>query len=237
MIFYPDWYQSSSSISAALATSGLRFPVLHTEKSIGPLLGSDRPADHVLALERLAQNCQFAQVIGAHTVILHLWGLPESDDHIERNLNSLAACLSIAGTYGVVLAIETIPCRRADPLTHVRHAIEQDQRCQVALDTEFLAIHQQLEAALSSDWLWHTPRVRHIHIKDYDGQMVDSHGVRRFLHPGEGQIPFNNVFVVLKQRDFAGSISLEASALAADGAVDIDRIQCSLALLRAYHDG
>lgn len=234
VIFFSDWYSSYSSISNALATSGLPFPVLHSEKSIGPLLGSSKHADLLLALERLTLNCQFAQAIGAYTVVLHLWGLPESDDAIERNLSALGQCLNIADNSGVVLAIETIPCRRADPLSHIRQATTQDARCGVALDTEFLAIHQQVKSALSSDWLWQTDVVKHIHIKDYDGHMFDVGGSRRYLHPGEGSIDFDQLFAGLTQHNFAGTISLEASAVAADGSVDIARIQHSLARLRNY---
>lgn len=234
VLFYSDWYGASSAIGAALAASGLRFPVLHTEKSIGPLLGSEQRADQILGLARFTQNCQFAHAIGSHTVVLHLWGLPESDDYIERNLSNLADCLATADKYRVTLAVETIPCRRADPLTHVRRAIEHDPRCHVALDTEFLAIHNQLETALQADWLWHTSTVRHIHIKDFDGTMFNAHGNRRYLHPGEGNISFSDVFATLHKRAFAGSISLEASALAPDGSLDTVRIQQALAQLRAY---
>lgn len=236
VIFFSDWYRSCSSITNALATSSLSFPLLHAEKSIGPLLGSSQDTDQTLALQRLAINCQFAQTIGVHTVVLHLWGLPESDEAIERNLSALADCLTIADTYGVLLAIETIPCRHADPLTHIYQAITQDERCRVALDTEFLAIHHQIESALRSDWLWSNGSVQHIHIKDYDGQMFDTNGLRRYLHPGQGNIDFDHFFAVLKQRDFAGSISLEASAVTPDGSVDINCIQRSLVVLHNYRE-
>ena len=47
-------------------------------------------------------------------------------------------------------------------------ALQQKPDVLIALDTEFLAMHNQLEAVSKADWLWQQNRVRHIHIKDYD---------------------------------------------------------------------
>ena len=45
VIFYPRWYQEQESIADALQSSGLHFPVLHTEKSIRHgISGATRPA-------------------------------------------------------------------------------------------------------------------------------------------------------------------------------------------------
>ena len=130
------------------------------------------------------------------------------------------------------LAVETIPGSKADPLSNVRRTVDHDERCAVALDTEFLALYQQLETALNSDWLWQGSKVRHIHIKDFDGRPFSDDQRRRYLHPGEGYIDFIHFFAALKQRRFAGNISLEASAIRRDGSIDMERLKVSLAMLR-----
>lgn len=231
VVFYPDWYPHEESIGVALQESGLHFPIVHAEKSIGRLFGTGKLADRREALQRLAQNCRFAREIGAFSIVLHLWSLPEADDTIENNLAALAECHRTAETYAVELTIETVLCRRTDPLTHIHQAIVQDERCCITLDTEFLAHHNQLDEALSVDWLWHHDRVRHLHVKDYDGRMVGPDHKRRYLHPGEGNIDFDWLFTSLKERRFHGSLTLEASAIDNNGQVDLPRINHSLAFL------
>ncbi len=232
LLFYKAWYAEVERVADDLQASGLRFPIIHSEKSIASALGSADTAEQVRALEKLKKNCWLGQQLGIQTLILHLWGMPGSDEHLERNLGMLGECISVAEDAGLALAVETIPCAQADPLTNVRRVLEQDERALVALDTEFLTLHQQLEQALAADWLWQGGRVRHVHIKDYDGQMADANHYRRYLHPGEGTIDFPGFFRGLVQRDYQGCVSLEASVVHPDGLVDLPKLRISLAHLR-----
>ena len=232
LLFYAAWYPDVERVADDLLASGLRFPVMHSEKSIGPALGSTEKAERAQALEKLEKNCRLGRQLGTQVLILHLWGMPDSDEHLERNLAMLGDCISLAADAGLALAVETIPCRQADPLTNARRALEQDERALIALDTEFLTLHKQLEQALAADWLWQGERVRHVHIKDYDGQMADANHYRRYLHPGEGDIDFPDFFRGLARRDYQGRVSLEASVVQPDGMVDLPKLRASLAHLR-----
>ncbi len=232
VMFYPAWYANIDRIADDLQESGLRFPAMHSEKSIGTALGKPDLAEREQAIHGLAENCRLASLIGTEVLVLHLWGWPELDDNLERNLEHLTTCLDIAAQYGLELAIETIPCRQTDPLSNVHRAVERDGRCRVALDTEFLAGSRQLAGVFAEDWLWQENRVQHVHIKDFDGQAFLPDGTRRYLHPGEGDVDFIDFFAHLKQRDFAGNISLEAPAIDPEGRVDLGKLRKSLQLLR-----
>lgn len=236
LMFYPEWAGQLDEIAAALKPSGLRFPALHAEKSVGTALGSSREEERSQGLRMLEANFRLGSALGTQLLVLHLWGWPELDDQLDINLQCLGSCLDLAESYGIELAVETIPGRRSDPLSNVRRAIEQDARAKVALDTEFLARYNQLDEALAAEWLWQEPLVRHIHIKDFESTLFSRENDRPYLHPGEGAIDFARVFATLKAHNFHGNISLEASAITADGIVDIPRIQRSLALLRRLID-
>ncbi|HZU03411.1 MAG TPA: sugar phosphate isomerase/epimerase family protein [Ktedonobacteraceae bacterium] len=228
-----SWCERLEEVVALFNRSGLRFPVIHTQKEIGPALGSASMEERVQALSWLDTNCQLGARLGAHLVVLHLWGLPTGDTHLERNLGMLRACIDCAERYGLDLAVESIPCTVGDPLSNLHRACQQDARCQIALDTEFLALHHQVEAVFASDWLWRgEQRVRHIHIKDFDGQMLSPDGHRRYLHPGQGHIDFLQFFSDLRQRNFAGSVSLEAIAVTRDQQVDVHRLTTSLRFIQ-----
>jgi sugar phosphate isomerase/epimerase len=218
------WYGHLDEVVEDLRGSGLSFPAVHADKSIGAGLGSEDSDDADDALATLEMNCRAAAALGAQTFVLHLWELPTSDEAIERNLDRLPACLDTAEAYNLVLAVETIQGTVGTPLANIGLALARDPRCRVTLDTEFLAFHGQLEASVATDWLWVDNRVRHVHLKDFDGRMKDAAG-RRYLLPGEGTLELQGFLTGLAERGYTGAITLEASAITQDGALDEARLQ------------
>ncbi len=231
LMFYPDWSTQIEQIATELRKSQLRFPTIHAEKGIGPALISSRPEAREQGWQWMQESCGLGQLLGAKLLIFHLWGLPDSDEKIEQNLLNLNRCVQIAKYCGLELVVETIPCRRNDPLSNIYLAVEHEPEILVALDTEFLAMHNQLEASLEVDWLWQYNHVRHIHIKDYDRNLYSTDNLRRYLHPGEGTINFPKFFEMLKIRRFSGYVSLETSVVNHDGSRDIAKLKKSLSIL------
>jgi len=234
VMFYPTWYDHIEQIAYDLQQSGLRFPVMHTEKNIGVALGKANTEERKQGVRWLTANCRLASLLSTKVLVLHLWGWPELDDHLEYNLASLSKCLDIAEQHGLALAIETIPSRHATPLSNVQRAVERDDRSHVALDTEFLAQSNQLEEIFVTPWFWQTKRTVHAHIKDFDGQAFTPDGIRRYLHPGEGHINFRHFFDGLKQHGYDEYISLESPAIDSHGVVTIARLQQSLRIIRNF---
>jgi sugar phosphate isomerase/epimerase len=228
VMYYPEWGPDIEQIAADLLATGLRFPALHIEKNAGPAMISSSATERAEGRAWLADSCRLGQLLGTQVAIFHLWGTPGSDEEIERNLAVLDDCVRIAEDYGVLLAVETIPCRKSTPLEVIKRVLEKNARSRVALDTEFLAIHGQIDAALEADWLWANQQVQHVHLKDYDGQQYTADNYRRYLHPGEGKLDFSALFAHLKQRGFTGNLSLEASVVSPDRSRDIPKLQTSL---------
>jgi sugar phosphate isomerase/epimerase len=217
------WYGHLDDVVEDLRGSALSFPAVHADKSIGAGLGSEGTDEADEALTTLEVNCRAAAAVGAQTLVLHLWEQPTSDESIERNLDRLPACLDTAEAYNLVLAVETIQGTVGTPLANIRLALEHDPRCRVALDTEFLGFHGQLEASIANDWLWADNRVRHVHLKDFDGRLRDGNG-RRYLLPGEGTLELQGVLTGLVDREYTGAITLEASAVTPSGELDEARL-------------
>ncbi len=232
VMIYDSWYGELGEIAGRFRRLGLAMPVTHGEKSIGPDLVAPDPAIRDRAFARFEDNCRFTAAIGADRIVLHLWGLPDSDTLIERQLDDLPALLDRADAHGVTLAVEAIPCVVSDPLAVVHRVLERDARARVAIDTEFLAMHGQLDAVFAADWLWAADAVVHVHIKDFNGTLVDETGRRRYLHPGEGAIPFDTWFGQLAAKGYAAAISLESPVVGPEGEVSIDRANASIEWLR-----
>jgi sugar phosphate isomerase/epimerase len=199
----------------------LPVPVIHAPKRVGAALPSDE------AVAALDESARFAARIGADVAVLHLWDLPESDRDFARRLDMVVLAADVFETHGVTLAIETIPCLVGTPLRNIERVLEREPRVGVALDTEFLAMHDEIDDAIAADWLW--PRVRHVHLKDFTDALVDGDGVRRFHLPGTGTIDFAKIFAALATRGYGGAVSLEAPAVLPEGGVDVDALRACFA--------
>lgn len=232
VMLYEEWYPRLDAVMDGVRDLARPIVAVHAEKSIGPNLAADEETDRESALVDYAENCRFTREVGAGLLVLHLWGLPDGDARLDRQLDILPHLIDIAEEHDIALGVEAIPCTERTPLRNLRDVIARDDRVRIVLDTEFLAMHDEVTAALEADWLWEGDRVRHIHIKDFDGDATDADGNRRYLHPGEGDIPFKEVFAAIRDRGFSGPLALEASVMDKAGEVDLARLNASLARLR-----
>jgi sugar phosphate isomerase/epimerase len=155
--------------------------------------------------------------------VIHLWDLPDGDRDLDARLEAVTVAADVFEPHGVTLAVETIPCLVSTPLRNIERVLEREPRVGVALDTEFLAMHDEVDDALAADWLW--PHVRHVHLKDYTGSLVGEDGARRYVLPGDGSVDFARVFAALDQRGYSGAVSLEANAVRPEGGVDVDALR------------
>jgi sugar phosphate isomerase/epimerase len=216
VMVFPSWYERLDVVARDLRASGLAFPVVHADKS----LARDR-------FTGFDANCRFAAALGAQKLVLHLWELPDSDRRLERELRALPRLIDTAAEHGLTLAVESIPCQQATPLANLRRALERDDRCRLTLDTEFLAVHEELGAVGD---LW--PHVAHLHVRDYDGRAVDGDGRRRYLLPGEGSLDLVGFLGEARARGYRGTATLEASAIDKSGDVVLEPYLAALSWLR-----
>jgi sugar phosphate isomerase/epimerase len=221
---YPGWVDDGERVAADLAELALRVVTAHAEKPIGARLSEGDAG----AVDRLEANARLATGLGAGLLVLHLWELPTGDRHLERNLELLPACVDAVEGHGLVLGIETIPCSVGSPLANAARAVERDPRCVVVLDTEFLAVHGQLQRAPDAGL-----PVGHVHLKDFAGELRPGDPRTRYLLPGEGSLDLDGFLGRLREQGYDGAVTLEASAVDPDGGLDRDRLaQIAEALTR-----
>ena len=105
----------------------------------------------------------------------------------------------------------------------MRRACERDPRCRVTVDTEFLALHGQLDRADELGEL-----IAHVHVKDFDPAVWGTKP-RRYLLPGEGTLDIDGF---LDRLPYDGTLTLEMSAVGANGEIDADRLEAADTWLR-----
>ncbi|MCR5262685.1 MAG: sugar phosphate isomerase/epimerase [Clostridiales bacterium] len=215
-------------IADDLRRIGLKIPVVHLDKDIGTLLSD---GEESRALEMLRAECELASRLGSSLAVLHLWGGYTSDRRFyNRNVKACGRITDIADDFGMTIAVENVPCSAEDPLTHWKTLMEDFPKLRFIFDTRFAALHGQIYDFASSDGI-SDGRVVHMHISDFTGPRMSFRALRPVLHPGEGIIDFERYFSLINGR-YAGSVTLESPVVAADGSVDIGRLNRSLDYLR-----
>jgi sugar phosphate isomerase/epimerase len=212
---YTNWIDGDETVGDDLAALRLPIETAHAEKAIGARL-SEGNGD---AVARLEANARLAARLGARLLVLHLWELPIGDRHLERNLELLPACADAVEAHDLTLGIETIPCSVGSPLANVARAVEREPRCVAVLDTEFLALHGELEHAPDAGL-----PVGHVHLKDFAGAIRRGDPRTRYLLPGEGSLDLDGFLARLRGHGYEGAVTLEASAVDGDGELDRSRL-------------
>jgi sugar phosphate isomerase/epimerase len=221
---YPGWIAEVEAVAEDLVALNLPIETAHAEKAVGARLSEgDRTA-----VERLERSARLASSVGAELLVLHLWELPLGDRQLERNLDLLPACADVVEAAGLTLGIETIPCSVGSPLANVARAVEREPRCVAVLDTEFLALHREFDAATDAGL-----PVGHVHVKDFDGEIRHGDPRRRYLLPGEGALDIDDLLDRLRAGGYDGAVTLEPSAVDADGGLDRCRLAEIAGALRA----
>jgi sugar phosphate isomerase/epimerase len=221
---YPGWIAEVETVADDLALLHLPIATAHAEKAVGARLSEGDRA----AVERLERSARLAAWVGAGLLVLHLWELPLGDRQLERNLDLLPACADVAEAAGLTLGVETIPCSVGSPLANVSRAVEREPRCVAVLDTEFLALHGEFDAAPDAGL-----PVGHVHVKDFDGEIRHGDPRTRYLLPGEGALDIDGFLDRLLAGGYGGAVTLEPSAVDADGGLDRSRLTEIAGALRA----
>lgn len=235
LIIYPAWDGLLDTyipaVKAISSEIGMPIPVLHADKRIGELLSLGSDGEIREAEERFRNNLAIANDLGSELMVLHLWGGPASDFHIERNLSVLAKYMELAKAHGVVLTVENVVCGDKTPLVHLRTIMREYPDAVFTIDSKMAEFHREMPATLAEDALW-LGRVKHLHVNDYGGGIKDFSDLR-VLHMGEGHVDFKAFFDKVKKTGYEGFATVESTSVRPeDGSVDFVKLNRTLNRVR-----
>ncbi len=225
-----------------IAGAGRPVAVVHGEKRVGGLLGAATPEERRRGQDLVRTAIEAARILGAPAVNIHLWDLPDSDRHLDRNLEALKEILPEVWGSGVRLLVETIPCQADVPWRNVDRALAFAEDLAgatgaspvsglvlgVNLDLEFLSWHDGVRVALEERVPVWGPRLGNVHVKDHDGQPFDPQGRRRYVNPGDGNLDYLWIFGKLRDAGYTAPLMFEGNVTRAG-----DR-QAALAATEVY---
>ena len=231
LMVFSNWYGELEELAHVMKGSGLFFGSMHTEKGIGSDLSEEDSEKRKDALRRLSENCALAEKLGIKIAVLHLWGVPNSDLFINRNIALFGECKKIAENYGVTLAVENIVCSQGDPLVIWRELAETYPDIRFTFDVRMCAFHKEFEESYALPY-WTDGHIAHVHFADFLGGLKDYDAIRRILHPGEGEVDIVRLTKQLKKSEYRGAVTMESPGLRQDGSVDFEKMNRSLGTLK-----
>ena len=234
------YYDKADAVVDSVKKCGVRAATIHCEKDIGSMLsdagvlldeGKEDEAEAVTsdAFQLFTVNCEFAESLEIPRMVLHLWGGISSDRHIEYNVSKLGELERIAAEHGTRLLIENIPSQMTDPRTNWHALLPHIGNSGLIFDTRFGCLHAQSADILTDGEL--TPLIEHVHISDFGGGYRDFSALRPILHPGEGNVDFDEIARLLDGFGYSGTVTLESPVI--DGEeLDTDKLRRTLSFLR-----
>ena len=213
------------NILACFKQSGLRFLTVHAEKNIGGLISS---GDTEEAYEIFKTNCRTAVMMNAGIIVIHLWGYPGSDENFTQNMSAYKILREISDYYGLILAVENIPCTKSDPLSRHIELRERYPDIKFTFDTRMAAFHKQLESVYSDTNYWKS--VAHVHFSSFSGELCQWERLSKILHPGEGEVNISLLFSHLYKNGYKGAVTLESPVMSENGE-DVEKLKRSLCIL------
>ncbi len=232
LMVFSNWYGEFDELAKRFSKSGLLFGSMHLEKGIGSDLSEEDPEKRTDALRRLEENCILAEKLGIQLAVLHLWGAPNSDLYIDRNIELFGECKKIADRHGVTLAVENIVCSAGDPLDVWRELVKNYPDIRFTFDARMCAFHKEFDASYALPY-WTDGHIAHVHFADFSGGFKEYEAIRKILHPGEGEVDVSRLAIQLKTSGYHGAVTMESPGLRQDGTVDFEKLNNSLRILKA----
>lgn len=220
-MMYSSWYEEMEDMISYLKGLALYIPVVHCEKHIGQSISAGTEEDLAHAFDLFEKNCHLAKELGAEKLVLHLWDGRISDSNFSSNLCHCGKLVEMARGYGLDLMIENVVCNVKDPMTRWCQLVEQYPEIHLIFDTKMAAFHGQLELLYEKEyeWLWKDGHIRHYHVNDYGGGIMDWANLKT-LPIGSGHIDFDRFFDFIKSTGYKEMFTVEATAFDKEGNVD-----------------
>jgi sugar phosphate isomerase/epimerase len=226
-LIYQAFNDNIDEIISEYRQNGINIPVVHSDKRIGDLLSSEE--DSGKALELFKHNADIALRLGAKKMVVHCWGIPDSDLRYQQIYERIGKLLEAAKSMGIDFLVENVFCAHHSPLKHLESLSRMYYNIGFIIDTRHAEFHRELESTAKS-FIWRN-NVRHIHISDYKGGYMDWDARYPIPQPTNGQIDWEMFFGSVRQHGYKGTVTLEAPAMRETG-VDTETLNRSLDFIR-----
>lgn len=229
-MMFRNMYDRLGETVGRCRAENIKIPVIHADKRIGDLFSEPDDESFSRAVRLFEDNCRTAQRLGADRIVVHCWGVPESDRDPSMIYERIGSLLETARANSVEMLTEGIFCVHKSPLFHMKKLSAMYPGIGFTVDMRCSQFHRELPALLEEKELW-AENIRHIHISDYSGPKCDWSKIYPIYQPGKGDINWRMVFERLRSKGYSGSFTLESPAILPEG-TDVRMLNESMAFIR-----
>jgi len=224
-------YDSISMLTDIIKPMNLYIPVLHCQKSIGESLcgmkawfdesgyheyimtEEEDKASFDNGIERFKKNIEIAKEFNSEKMVLHLWNGTVSDKNISKNIERFGLLYDLSKDAGLRLMVENVVCNVKDPLYNIGLVNRYYPDVAYVYDTKMSEFHGQTMDLFSDEWnyLLKKQLISHLHINDYKGGYMDWNCLKT-LPVGAGNVDFDSFFASLKEYNYNGDYTVEATS-------------------------
>ena len=230
LLMYDTWYDKVGELYSAAKNLDKPVVVFHLEKSIGEQIGHFKLND---ALEKMETNCALAASLGAEKLVLHLWNGIISDKNIDYNIECYKYLEEISQKHSLALTVENVVCSNSSPMAHLCALKEKYPHAKFTFDTKMADFHKELDLIYNPNYRHLVSNFAHFHVNDRLGEYKDWSNLR-VLHIGNGNVDFDRFFAFIKEINYQGDFTTEATSFDQSGRIDVDTLNLSLDKIRAY---
>lgn len=208
VLLFQEWSDDIGTIRRALADASDRISSIHAPKATC-FLASSNPVYQEKGWAHLEASLEVAADLPRPHVTSHLWhAVSEDPAMVEPRLEILEEAVNRALPWieaGVSFSIELLPSNGIPVLQALSPTLDAlPEVTKYTLDLEFAAFQGFLEPLLELG-----PRLSNVHVKDYDGRLVDEQGRRRYCPLGMGSLDLTRIFRHLRGGGYEGLYTVE----------------------------
>ena len=215
LMIFSVFYSEIENIIELYNNKKINIEVIHSDKKIGDLLSSPKDISFDATKSLFIKNLEISKLLGARKIVVHGWGIPDSDKYSNVIYNRIGELKKISDSYEIDMLIENCICINKSPLLHLENLQTIYPDLGFIIDTRCSEFHLELEETLNSN-IWNK-NVRHIHINDYLGGYKDWEARYPIPQPLEGKVNWGMFFKYLKSMNYSGTITLEAPSIISEG--------------------
>ncbi len=233
-LMFDSWNDEIKEIRKYLNSTGLSFPVLHMDKSVGEILSEKGTGGENESMRLFERDLETALAIGSKTLVLHLWNGRHSDAHFEESLPIARKFNDLSKSAGVTLAIENVIPKTELSVDRLIAMSEFDESLHFTYDTKMAHLKNENPLLAYEKYLplLTDKKIVHFHMNDSDPNLYYD-GRLQVLHMGEGTVGFEAIFRLIHETNFSGTVTVESTSVERDGTPQIEKMNKSLVAIRS----
>ncbi len=229
LMVFPDLYNGFEDTLDEYRREKVNIRTLHADKTVGDCFSQKGKDAENKMYELLVRNIEAAESFSCEGMVVHPWGIPDSDKEKEMIYERIGWVRERFSSYNTKLYFENCVCVNGSPLEHLEELAKIYPDILFTFDTRQSEFHK--ETLLGAESFIFDKNVAHVHISDYSGGYKTWDKMYPIPQPSGGTVDFDGFFQRLAKKNYHGTFTLESPAMQPD-CVDVETLSRGVAFIK-----